>query len=57
MSFAGVFLEVLRCLWDVVRYLTQRKIEGREGLKKGLRVGMEAAMMPTFISSLWHNPV
>ena len=57
MSFAGVFLEVLRGLWDVVRYLTQRKIEGREGLKKGLRVGMEAAMMLTFISSLWHNPV
>lgn len=27
----------------------------REELKRGLRVGMEAAMMPTFISRLWQE--
>ena len=29
--------------------------EGREASNSGLRIGMEAAMMPTFISRLWHE--
>ena len=54
-SFDVAFSEVLRYLSDVRRRLMYRKMEGREGLKRGLRVGMEAAMMPTFISRLWHD--
>ena len=56
MASAGVaFSEVLRYLADVLRRLKYRRMEGREGLKRGLRVGMEAAMMPTLISRLRHN--
>lgn len=53
MSFADVPSAVLRRLSDGLRHLKQWKIEGRKALNSGLRVAMEAAMMPTFISRLW----
>lgn len=55
MSVGVAFSEVLRHLSNVLRRLKYRRMEGREALKRGLRVGMDAAMMPTFISRLWHD--
>ena len=51
------FPEVLRYLSAVLQRLKYRKMDGREGLKRGLRVGMEAAMMPTLTSRLSHDRI